>query len=51
VPSQIAVELETNPFLRADAPAVRAAAAAQLGRAPADALETFATIREWKNRF
>ena len=51
VPSQIALELETNPFLRADVPAVRAAAATQLGHPPADALEAFTAIREWKNRF
>jgi hydroxyacylglutathione hydrolase len=48
---RIRVELETNPFLRWDAPAVRSAAASRLGHAPADAVETFAAIREWKNRF
>ncbi len=51
VPSSIQSELETNPFLRWDAPAVRAAAASRLGSIPADAVETFAAIREWKNRF
>jgi hydroxyacylglutathione hydrolase len=51
IPTSIKLELETNPFLRWDAPAVRAAAASRLGHAPADAVETFATIREWKNRF
>jgi hydroxyacylglutathione hydrolase len=51
VPTTIRVELETNPFLRWDAPAVRNAAASRLGHAPADAVETFAAIREWKNRF
>jgi hydroxyacylglutathione hydrolase len=51
VPTRIDVELETNPFLRWDAPAVRAAAAARLGHEPADAAETFTAIREWKNRF
>jgi hydroxyacylglutathione hydrolase len=51
VPTRIDVELETNPFLRWDAPAVRAAAAARLGHEPADAVETFTAIREWKNRF
>ena len=49
--TSIRAELQTNPFLRWDAPAVRAAAASRLGRVPADALETFAAIREWKNRF
>jgi hydroxyacylglutathione hydrolase len=51
VPTRIRLELETNPFLRWDAPAVRAAAASRLGHVPADAVETFAAIREWKNRF
>ncbi len=51
IPTCIEAELETNPFLRWDAPAVRAAAASRLGHVPADAVETFTAIREWKNRF
>ncbi len=51
VPTRIDLELETNPFLRSDAPAVRAAAARRLGHMPANAVETFAAIREWKNHF
>ncbi|MDP1734669.1 MAG: hydroxyacylglutathione hydrolase [Sulfuritalea sp.] len=51
IPTSIRVELDTNPFLRWDAPAVRTAAASRLGRVPADAVETFTAIREWKNRF
>ncbi|PKO83665.1 MAG: hydroxyacylglutathione hydrolase [Betaproteobacteria bacterium HGW-Betaproteobacteria-11] len=51
VPSRLAEELATNPFLRWDAPAVQAAAAAQLGHAPLDAVATFAAIRAWKDRF
>jgi hydroxyacylglutathione hydrolase len=51
IPTRIQTELDTNPFLRWDAPAVRAAAASRLGRLPADAVETFTVIREWKNRF
>ena len=51
IPTSVRVELETNPFLRWDAPAVRAAAASRLGRVPLDAVETFTAIREWKNRF
>ncbi|AJP49490.1 hydroxyacylglutathione hydrolase [Rugosibacter aromaticivorans] len=51
VPTRIDLELETNPFLRSDAPAVRAAAAARLGYSPRDAVETFTAIREWKNHF
>ena len=51
IPTNIHRELETNPFLRWDAPAVRAAAASRLGHVPRDAVETFTAIREWKNRF
>jgi hydroxyacylglutathione hydrolase len=51
VPSTLADELATNPFLRWDAPAVVAAARTRLGHAPQNAVEVFATIREWKNRF
>lgn len=54
VPSTIHLELATNPFLRWDQPAVRAAAAARLkqdiGPKPAPAL-VFGAIREWKNNF
>lgn len=50
VPSLIADELATNPFLRARAPGVVAAAAAR-GADPADAVGVFAAIREWKNGF
>ena len=42
---------QTNPFLRVNQPAVRAALAAELGEAPADALAAFTALREWKNRF
>ncbi len=49
VPASLAEELATNPFLRWDAPAVRAAAAARLGHAPADAAATFAAIRVWRD--
>lgn len=51
VPSTVELELQTNPFVRWDVPAVRAAAASRLGHPPADAVETFAALREWKNRF
>ena len=40
-----------NPFLRVDAPAVRAAVAAPLGRAPRDRVEAFAELRRWKDGF
>lgn len=49
VPATLAEELRTNPFLRWDAPAVIAAAAARLGRPPASAAETFGAIRVWRD--
>lgn len=49
VPSTLAEELATNPFLRWDAPAVRNAAAARLGRPPANDAETFGAIRLWRD--
>ncbi|MGN6153842.1 MAG: hydroxyacylglutathione hydrolase [Lysobacteraceae bacterium] len=51
LPSTIAQERATNPFLRCDTPAVRDAIAARLGRAPADRTETFAVLRGWKDTF
>ncbi|TDR90188.1 hydroxyacylglutathione hydrolase [Enterovirga rhinocerotis] len=47
VPSTIAEEKATNPFLRAGEPAVAEAA----GKAGADAETVFTALREWKNRF
>jgi hydroxyacylglutathione hydrolase len=51
LPSTIADELATNPFLRAGTPAVFAAAEAHAGRRLADPVEAFAIVREWKNAF
>lgn len=51
LPSTIALERATNPFLRCDAAAVRKAAAARLGHAPADRIDTFAALRAWKDGF
>jgi hydroxyacylglutathione hydrolase len=51
VPSTIADELATNPFLRAREPAVRAAAERHAGRALADDVEVFAAVRRWKDGF
>ncbi len=51
VPSEMADEIATNPFLRAGEPAVFAAAQAHAGRPLADAVDSFATLREWKNSF
>ena len=51
VPSTVADERATNPFLRAAEPEVHAAAQEHAGRALADAVAAFATLREWKNGF
>lgn len=51
VPSAIAIERQTNPFLRTASPGPRAAAAARLGREPTDALDAFTALREWKNTY
>ncbi len=48
VPSTIALERATNPFLRCSEPEVIAAALRRGARA-ADEVTVFATIREWKN--
>jgi len=49
VPSTIALELETNPFLRCTQPAVIAAAERFAGRALVDETEVFAALRQWKD--
>ena len=51
LPTSIAQERETNPFLRTDVPAVREAVSRRLGRPPADRVETFAELRRWKDGF
>lgn len=51
VPSTIALELATNPFLRWDADAVIATAGKRAGHALKSDNEIFALIREWKNIF
>ncbi len=51
LPSTIARENATNPFLRCDSPALHAAVAARLGRSPVDRIETFAELRRWKDVF
>lgn len=51
LPSTIALEHATNPFLRAGRPDVRAAAARHAGHALAGDVESFAALRAWKNAF
>lgn len=51
LPTTLAQEVATNPFLRVDDEAVRMAVAHRLGRLPADRVETFAELRRWKDQF
>jgi hydroxyacylglutathione hydrolase len=51
LPSTIAVERRINPFLRADEPAVRDAAARRAGNTLASRVEVFAAVRRWKDEF
>jgi hydroxyacylglutathione hydrolase len=51
LPSTIADELATNPFLRAGADAPRRAAEAHAGHALPRPVDVFAVLREWKNGF
>jgi hydroxyacylglutathione hydrolase len=51
VPSTMADERATNPFLRCTEPPVVAAAQAHAGRRLDDPVETFAVLRQWKNDF
>jgi hydroxyacylglutathione hydrolase len=51
VPSTIADELNTNPFLRAGEPALRASVAQRDPRAATDRLASFAALRAWKDGF
>jgi hydroxyacylglutathione hydrolase len=51
LPSTLADELATNPFLRVDEPEIRESLHARLGREPADSVEAFAELRRWKDGF
>lgn len=51
VPSTLAEERLTNPFLRAGEPALRARAAQRDARAATDRLASFAALRAWKDGF
>jgi hydroxyacylglutathione hydrolase len=51
VPSRLSDELQTNPFLRAGEPALMASASAQADHPVRDAIESFAALRAWKDRF
>ena len=51
LPSTIALERATNPFLRAEETAIRVAAERHAGRKLLDRVAVFAEIRAWKNAF
>ncbi|MDO6385550.1 hydroxyacylglutathione hydrolase [Uliginosibacterium sp. 31-12] len=51
VPSHLRDELETNPFLRCDQPAVRQAVEARVGHSLEEPLEVFTALRGWKDSF
>jgi hydroxyacylglutathione hydrolase len=51
LPSTLADEKATNPFLRCTEAAVVESANRQLGARAADPVRVFAAIRDWKNRF
>jgi len=51
VPSTLAEELATNPFLRVDVAGVRAAAGRRAGRPLAARTEVLAVLRAWKDQF
>jgi hydroxyacylglutathione hydrolase len=51
LPSTLADELATNPFLRCAEPAVRATAERRLPGAGRSTVDTFAVLRDWKNRY
>lgn len=51
VPSTLALEKATNPFLRCAEPAVRQAAEQQAGRPLDSPLAVFTVLRQWKDNF
>jgi len=50
VPSSLAVEKQTNPFLRCHVPSVIAAAERHAGKSLGSNVEVFTVIRAWKDR-
>lgn len=51
IPSELAVEFATNPFLRCHLPSVTAAAEKRAGQRLNSAAEVFAVIRAWKDNY
>ena len=51
LPTTLASERRCNPFLRVDAPAIRAAVETHAGQPLADRVAAFAALRQWKDGF
>lgn len=51
LPTTIAQERATNPFIRVDEPGVIASASTRAGRTLSDPVSVLAEIRDWKNNF
>jgi hydroxyacylglutathione hydrolase len=51
LPSTMALEIQVNPFLRCDNPAVVTAAEAHAGKSLKDPAEVFGVLRAWKDQF
>ena len=51
LPSNMALEMASNPFLRSSVTQVARSAAEYAGRALSSEVEVFASLREWKNNF
>ena len=51
LPSSIAIERATNPFLRCDQPEIIRNASVYAGKPLSDPVSVFAALRDWKNHF
>ncbi len=51
IPSTIGTELDTNPFLRSEQPAIKASVAKHSPATGTSSLETFTALRAWKDGF
>jgi hydroxyacylglutathione hydrolase len=51
LPSTLGLEIQVNPFLRCDEPAVVKAAEVHVGKALEDSAEVFGVLRAWKDQF
>jgi hydroxyacylglutathione hydrolase len=51
LPSTLGLEIQVNPFLRCEDPAVVRAAEVHAGKALEDSAEVFGVLRAWKDRF